>query len=297
MSESSPLGATHPVVVAAERKLRLAHIDAERKTLLRPWWQSGPTITAIAAILAATVPITTAVIQSYSNARQREYDERKTLAERAQSVAKDAAEQEIARLRLSNEQSAHYLQLASDEKQLKRVLRFVKETSLDEKLAAWAKNEIDRLDAIQTADEQRAAAQEALSPQKADKTESAKLGRRIVAEASHIRRIESAKIESDPDKLRIQVYTTTIQVVGRLMNADAPGQASPDLARFWQLYWGDMIAVEDRAVESAMVKFGELLKQCAAQCDGAALKGAGQTVILDMKRHEESVAAAHVAAK
>lgn len=55
---------------------------------------------------------------------------------------------------------------------------------------------------------------------------------------------------------QLDVYTKVSGVVGRIASGDqSKDQMKKDIDQFNSLYWGDMIYVEDEAVEKAMIDF------------------------------------------
>jgi hypothetical protein len=50
-----------------------------------------------------------------------------------------------------------------------------------------------------------------------------------------------------------------VDAAGRLASETDPVEWEKARVKFWQLYWGPLSVVEDRAVESAMVAFGRLV--------------------------------------
>lgn len=55
---------------------------------------------------------------------------------------------------------------------------------------------------------------------------------------------------------QLDVYTKISNVVGRIAAGNQQkGELQKDIDQFYNLYWGDMIYVEDSAVEKAMIEF------------------------------------------
>ena len=84
------------------------------------------------------------------------------------------------------------------------------------------------------------------------------------------RRIQAEAIERESKKVFLDkqaaLYFETTALVSRLANMDAETIPPKDVARFWQLYWGELSMVEDFGVEQSMVFFGRSLR--AAQQKG-----------------------------
>ena len=58
---------------------------------------------------------------------------------------------------------------------------------------------------------------------------------------------------------QFELYVEAVAVVSRLATSYDYATRDTDLARFWELYWGELGMVEDQKVEGAMVKFRDIL--------------------------------------
>lgn len=88
---------------------------------------------------------------------------------------------------------------------------------------------------------------------------------------------EARKVEASRPFLERQLalYTEAAQVAGVLAVSSDEAERKRAEQRFWELYWSEMVMVEDRFVETAMIHFGDCMKDptCAksAQLKRAAL--------------------------
>jgi hypothetical protein len=83
---------------------------------------------------------------------------------------------------------------------------------------------------------------------------------------SEARRLEASRTYLDR---QLKLFEEATTITARI--AVAGKSAAPeDKRRFWQLYWGELALVEGKKVESAMVRFGNLL-QSEADMSQAAL--------------------------
>jgi hypothetical protein len=97
----------------------------------RPWWKSGTTITTLTAILAAVVPLTTAVQGWVQKSRELALEE----AKQANAIAMQREKQ-------TEDIRTGYLERTKDPQDRIRVLHFVLATSADPRLREWARNEL-----------------------------------------------------------------------------------------------------------------------------------------------------------
>ena len=63
------------------------------------------------------------------------------------------------------------------------------------------------------------------------------------------------------EMIRQHLYRRACSVVDKLATGGTLNQSRHEYAEFWELFWGEMAIVESTEVETAMVQFGELLKQ------------------------------------
>ncbi|MGH6916811.1 MAG: hypothetical protein ACREJ0_03810 [Geminicoccaceae bacterium] len=79
--------------------------------------------------------------------------------------------------------------------------------------------------------------------------------------------IEALQRESKKKFLdkQFDLYVDVVSTVSRLTTNPAYDGREQDLARFWQLYWGDLGIVEDRGVEKAMVALGQIIPDMASR--------------------------------
>jgi hypothetical protein len=78
------------------------------------------------------------------------------------------------------------------------------------------------------------------------------------------RRVEATRPFLDR---QLTLYTEATQVASLLSTSSPSAERARATQRFWQLYWGELALVESRAVESAMVQFGEALGSGASISD------------------------------
>jgi hypothetical protein len=64
---------------------------------------------------------------------------------------------------------------------------------------------------------------------------------------------------------QFDLYVEAVATVARLTTSPAYAKRAEDLARFWQLYWGELGIVEDPQVEGAMVALGRIIPDLDAQ--------------------------------
>lgn len=75
---------------------------------------------------------------------------------------------------------------------------------------------------------------------------------------SDIRRIEAMKPFLDR---QLALYTEATQVTAAIAASSEASEREVALQRFWRLYYGELVLVEDRSVEAAMVAFGRALER------------------------------------
>jgi hypothetical protein len=87
----------------------------------------------------------------------------------------------------------------------------------------------------------------------------------MVAEANRV--AETRKIEATRPFLerQLRLYTEATQVVARLAASSNARDLEDDWKRFQQLYWGELVLVEDSRVEAAMKRFGDALSESKSQ--------------------------------
>lgn len=96
-----------------------AQLRAELKQLRHPWWRKGVMVTTLTAIVAAVVPVTTAVQACYQKARELSLQES----------------------RQGHEVRMSYLDHLEKPRARMRTLRFIAAVSTDSALQKWAENE------------------------------------------------------------------------------------------------------------------------------------------------------------
>ena len=64
---------------------------------------------------------------------------------------------------------------------------------------------------------------------------------------------------------QLTLYTKATQNAAILATSSDPDAIEDARQIFWELYWGELSMVENRGVESAMVKFGECLNRDCSQ--------------------------------
>jgi hypothetical protein len=106
-------------------RLDIAKAKVERSAVVAPWWRNGKWITALTAILAAVVPATTAVSGCYTQRLQVEL----------------ATVEQTEKIR-----SSYLDRLKGDPIEGQRILRFLIETTLDDRMREWAKGENARIE-------------------------------------------------------------------------------------------------------------------------------------------------------
>lgn len=103
-----------------------------------------------------------------------------------------------------------------------------------------------------------------------ERTESARevAARRFEDEPqARTRRIEATKPYLER---QLTLYTQASQMASTLATSDDEQGKVKMRMRFWQLYWGELALVEDKAVEGAMVEYGSCLTE---NCGSGELKG------------------------
>lgn len=73
-----------------------------------------------------------------------------------------------------------------------------------------------------------------------------------------VRRIEAMKPFLDR---QLALYTEATQVAAAIAASTDALEREAALQRFWRLYYGELVLVEDRSVEAAMVAFGRTLER------------------------------------
>jgi hypothetical protein len=86
------------------------------------------------------------------------------------------------------------------------------------------------------------------------------------ARQAQTRRIEATKPYLER---QLTLYTQASQVTSTLAISDDEQEKAKMRKRFWQLYWGELALVEDKAVERAMVAYGQCL---TTGCDSNELR-------------------------
>jgi hypothetical protein len=83
------------------------------------------------------------------------------------------------------------------------------------------------------------------------------------------RGLEIAALERESKKKfldkQFDLYVEAVATVARLTTSPAYAERDKDLARFWQLYWGELGIVEDPEVEGAMVALGRIIPNLESQ--------------------------------
>jgi hypothetical protein len=126
-----------------------------------PWWRSGTLVTTLTAIVAAIVPVTTAVQEHYRNKRELALEESKQ-AHEIRSSYLDRLDKPGARL---------------------RTLRFVVATTDDAVLKAWAEAETKEVEGEITSIREQLTALSAPSILPGAETEAARLTRERLQDA------------------------------------------------------------------------------------------------------------------
>lgn len=60
-------------------------------------------------------------------------------------------------------------------------------------------------------------------------------------------------------KLQLALFEEATRTTAFVATSDDPGNEKDKTKRFWQLYWGELALVEHGEVETAMIRYGELL--------------------------------------
>ena len=110
-----------------------AQLRAELAATTRPaapWWRKGTIVTTLTAIIAAVIPVTTAVQAHYEKER-----------ELAMQAAKQAHEIELESSKQAHEIRTSYLDRLEKPGAKLRTLRFVLATTTDPEMKAWAEGE------------------------------------------------------------------------------------------------------------------------------------------------------------
>lgn len=90
-----------------------------------------------------------------------------------------------------------------------------------------------------------------------------RLDRIAAEERARSQSAEARRIEATRPFLETQLklYSEATRVCARIASSASPDPDS--VARFWELYWGELALVENREVETAMVDFGNALEYMA----------------------------------
>jgi hypothetical protein len=99
------------------------------------------------------------------------------------------------------------------------------------------------------------------------------LGGLILGVANYL---ETARKDAETRRLEVRehflskqldLYTQATKAAAQLATAPQDSEEFAKAAsRFWELYWGELSMVEDRGVESAMVRMGECLRGNCSAC-------------------------------
>ncbi len=111
------------------QKQRL-ELKAQIDALTAPWWRKASLIATMTAIVAAVLPVTTAVQKHYENEREFVLQQQQQEAELA-----------LLQARQENDIRLDYLQRFEVPGQRMQTLRFLLATSTDPRLLAWARDE------------------------------------------------------------------------------------------------------------------------------------------------------------
>jgi hypothetical protein len=124
-----------------KRKER-AELKAQIAALHAPWWKRAGLVTTVTAIVAAILPLTTAIEEHYRNERELVLQQ-----------AKQDADLALQQVKQENDIRMAYLDRFEVPGQRLQTLRFLLATSTDPRLLAWAREEQkvvqDQLDRIE----------------------------------------------------------------------------------------------------------------------------------------------------
>jgi hypothetical protein len=135
-----------------------AQLRAELAQINRPWWRKGSIVATMTAIIAAVVPVTTAVMSYYQ--KEREVALAQSQKERELAMAQAQKERELAAAQAQKEREIA-LQAAKQDHEIRtsyldrldkpgaklRTLRFVEATMSDPAMKAWSQVEAKRIEA------------------------------------------------------------------------------------------------------------------------------------------------------
>lgn len=116
-------------------------LKAQIATLQAPWWKKASLIASVTAMLAAVLPITTAIEESYRNDREFLLQQAKQETELSLQKVRQQSELALQQSRQENDIRIAYLDRFEVPGKRMQTIRFLLATSTDPKLLAWAKEE------------------------------------------------------------------------------------------------------------------------------------------------------------
>lgn len=116
-------------------------LRAQIAALKAPWWKRASLIATVTAMVAAVLPITTAIQERYRNEREFVLQQAKQETELSLQQARQQSELALQQSRQENDIRIAYLDRFEVPGKRLQTIRFLIATSTDQRLIAWAKEE------------------------------------------------------------------------------------------------------------------------------------------------------------
>lgn len=299
----------------ARLKTEVAELKAKvARSSQHSWWTGK----VGAGLVAVWLPVFALVHQYFASKHDHDLAKKRHDGEQALATRKQEAEQALAlRQEQHRIQDAYLQKLADDPKQSLRILRYLAEVGSEAAVTSWARGELartteslesdlkevktqlaqtgatlgDRVRAVPASKLDYDAFAEKLATSGQD-VPGHKMSRnrldqaRTLQQALAVSGARPPALPTDSDQLRPVLYNEALLLTTKL------SQSSPssltwkrDVERFWDLYKGDIVAVENGEVEAAMARFVQALSAAERGQQPGAMKEAAHQLALAMKRH------------
>lgn len=116
-------------------------LKAQIAALGTPWWRKASLLATMTAIIAAVLPITTAIEERYRNERELVLQRSKQDADVALQQVRQENDIKLQQVKQENDIRMAYLDRFDVPGQRLQTLRFLIATSTDDRLLAWAREE------------------------------------------------------------------------------------------------------------------------------------------------------------
>lgn len=116
-------------------------LKAQIAALRAPWWRKAGLLAGATAIVAAVLPVTTAIQEHYESERELALQQARQEAELALARTRQQTDIELQRVKQENDIRLSYLDRFEVPGHRLQTLRFLLATSTDPRLIAWAKEE------------------------------------------------------------------------------------------------------------------------------------------------------------